>query len=93
MAPGVDAIPNRSSRPKILLREAWREGTRTTRRMRSTKQSGILGGSSKRRKLFFYTKGLRPELAKCRFGAHDIGNADSHHHHALTITQGLIGYR
>ena len=32
MAPGVDVIPNRSSRPAILLREAWREGTRIRRR-------------------------------------------------------------
>ncbi|MDE0304223.1 MAG: hypothetical protein OXI87_04970 [Albidovulum sp.] len=31
-ASGVDVIPNRSSRPAILLREAWREGTRIRRR-------------------------------------------------------------
>ena len=32
MALSVDVIPNRSSRPAILLREAWREGTRIRRR-------------------------------------------------------------
>ena len=32
MALSVDIIPNRSSRPAILLREAWREGTRIRRR-------------------------------------------------------------
>ena len=32
MALSVDIIPNRNSRPAILLREAWREGTRIRRR-------------------------------------------------------------
>ncbi|MDE0305282.1 MAG: hypothetical protein OXI87_10415, partial [Albidovulum sp.] len=32
VALSVDVIPNRSSRPAILLREAWREGTRIRRR-------------------------------------------------------------
>ncbi len=32
MAPGVDVMPNRSSPPAILPREAWREGKRIRRR-------------------------------------------------------------
>ena len=32
MAISVDVIPNRSSPPAILLREAWREGPRIRRR-------------------------------------------------------------